>query len=172
MLNHFYKMQMVSRSLEFEASTCKFEFFYTNHGFAERYCYKYVEVLLGDKVFARWQRYLWRSQGCNFWEEAEEPCDRRGRGVDCRPTQMPVDTGAQTSRQACAQIVEYCTDLLKFARIWWRPKKIVWWHMRGWRACPSVLAPSASPLAAHKCRRHGIIQPVHELWRFRDYSAH
>ena len=78
--------------------------------------------------------------------ETEEPCDRRG--VDCRPTQMPVvDTGAQTSRMHVhAQIVEYCTDLLKFARIWWRPKKIVWWHMRGWRACPSLVAPSATPL--------------------------
>ena len=53
MLNHFYKMQMVSGGLEFEASTCTFEFYYTNHGFAERYCNKYVEVLLGDKVFAR-----------------------------------------------------------------------------------------------------------------------
>ena len=50
-------------------------------------------------------------------------------------------------RLAHVQLVEYYTDLLKFAQICSHPKKSVWWHMRGWRACPSLVAPSATPVA-------------------------
>ena len=77
---------------------------------------------------------------------------------------------------ARTQSLEYCTDLLKFARICSRPKKIVWWHMRGWRACPSLVAPSATLhwlAGLCHCRRHGIIQfRCMNFEHSRDYSLH
>ena len=95
------------------------------------------------------------------------------------------DRSAQTSSpQAHVQLVEYYTDLLKFAQICSHPKKSVWWHMRGWRACPSPVAPSATPVAglcANACLaglgsyNHylgtGLRSTTHFLWWGKGVSA-